>query len=170
MIGKRLPGIMFPNGNTTPGIHITALYKEHLTVGKKIVIIGGGLAGCEEGLDLAWKGHEVSIVEMQDGLAKDAPYIHWRHLLEKLEDAVTSYCSAKVLSIEDNGVKIVDKDGTEKLLEADTVLIATGMRGTLPQYMNWNELAEEVIFVGDCRKASKIQEAMRTGYCAGMTI
>lgn len=150
--------------------HITALYKEHLTVGKKIVIIGGGLAGCEEGLDLAWKGHEISIVEMRDGLAKDAPYIHWRHLLEKLEDAVTSYCSAKVLSIEDNGVKIVDKDGTEKLLEADTVLIATGMRGTLPQYMNWNELAEEVIFVGDCRKASKIQEAMRTGYCAGMTI
>lgn len=150
--------------------HITALYKEHIAVGKKIVIIGGGLAGCEEGLDLAWKGHEVSIVEMRDGLAKDAPYIHWRHLFEKLEDAVTSYCSAKVLSIEDHGVKIVDKDGTEKLLEADTVLIATGMRGTLPQYMNWNELAEEVIFVGDCRKASKIQEAMRTGYCAGMTI
>ena len=27
----------------------------------------------------------------------------------------------------------------------------------------------EVIFVGDCRKASKIQEAMRTGYCAGLT-
>ena len=76
--------------------HITDLYKKHISVGKKIVIIGGGLAGCEEGLELAWKGHEVSIVEMKDGLAKDAPYIHWRHLLEKLEDAVDSYCSAKV--------------------------------------------------------------------------
>lgn len=150
--------------------HVTDLYKKHLSVGKKVVVIGGGLAGCEEGLDLAWKGHEVSIVEMKDGLAKDAPYIHWRHLLEKMEGAVTSYCSAKVLSVEEDGVKIVDQDGTELLLEADTVLVAAGMKGTLPKYENWHELAEEVIFVGDCRKASKILEAMRTGYCAGVTI
>ena len=150
--------------------HITDLYKKHLSVGKKVVIIGGGLAGCEEGLDLAWKGHDVSIIEMRDGLAKDAPYIHWRHLLEKLEDAVTSYCNAKVLSIEDSGVKMVDETGKEMLLEADTVLIAAGMKGTLPNFVNWHELAEEVIFVGDCRKPSKIQEAMRTGYCAGVTI
>lgn len=150
--------------------HITDLYKKHISVGKKLVIIGGGLAGCEEGLDLAWKGHDVSIVEMRDGLAKDAPYIHWRHLLEKLDEAVHAYCSTKVLSIEENGVRIADEQGTEKLLEADTVLIAAGMRGSLPRFEGWHELAEEVIFVGDCRKASKIQEAMRTGYCAGVTI
>lgn len=150
--------------------HVTELYKKHVSVGKKVVIIGGGLAGCEEGLDLAWKGHQVSIVEMKDGLAKDAPYIHWRHLLEKMEDSVTSYCSAKVLSVEENGVKILNKEGEELLLEADTVLLAAGMRGKIPHFMEWHELAEEVIFVGDCRKASKIQEAMRTGYCAGMTI
>lgn len=150
--------------------HVTDIYKKHISVGKKVVVIGGGLAGCEEGLELAWKGHEVSVVEMKDGLAKDAPYIHWRHLLEKMEGVVTSYCSAKVLSVEDQGVKITDKEGREQLLEADTVLIAAGMKGTLPQYEKWNDLAEEVIFVGDCRKASKILEAMRTGYCAGLTI
>lgn len=150
--------------------HVTELFKKNLSVGKKVVIIGGGLAGCEEGLDLAWKGHEVSIVEMKDGLAKDAPYIHWRHLLEKMEDTVSSFCSAKVLSVEDDGVRIIDKEGAERLLEADTILVAAGMRGTLPHYEKWNELAEEVIFAGDCRKASKILEAMRTGYCAGVTI
>lgn len=150
--------------------HVTDLYKKHVSIGENVVVIGGGLAGCEEGLDMAWKGHHVSIVEMKDGLAKDAPYIHWRHLLEKMDGAVDSYCSAKVLSIEDTGVKIVDKNGEEKLLEADTVIVAAGMRGTLPHFMEWNDLAEEVIFVGDCRKASKIQEAMRTGYCAGLTI
>lgn len=150
--------------------HVTDIYKKHISIGKKVVMIGGGLAGCEEGLELAWKGHDVSVVEMKDGLAKDAPYIHWRHLLEKMEGAVHSYCSAKVQSVEDNGVKITDKDGQERFLEADTVLYATGMRGTLPQYEKWNDLAEEVIFVGDCRKAGKILEAMRTGYCAGSTI
>ena len=150
--------------------HITDLYKKHISVGKKVVIIGGGLAGSEEGLGLAWEGHDVTIVEMRDGLAKDAPYIHWRHLLTKLNESVHSYCSAKVLSVEENGVKIVDADGTELLLEADTVLVAAGMRGISAQLDSWHELAGEVIFVGDCRKASKIQEAMRTGYCVGLTI
>lgn len=150
--------------------HITDLYKKHLSIGKKVVIIGGGLAGCEEGLGLAWEGHDVSIVEMKDGLAKDAPYIHWRHLLTKLDESVHSYCSAKVLSVEENGVKIVDAEGKEQFLEADTVLVAAGMRGTSEHFDSWHELADEVIVVGDCRKASKILEAMRTGYCAGMTI
>ncbi len=150
--------------------HITDLYKKHISVGEKIVIIGGGLAGCEEGLDLAWKGHDVSIVEMKDGLAKDAPYIHWRHLLEKMDGVVKEYCSAKVVSVEEEGVKIVDAEGQEQILKADTVLVAAGMRGTLPKFDSWYELAEEVVFIGDCQKASKIQNAMRTGYCAGMTI
>lgn len=150
--------------------HVTELYKKHLSVGNKVVIIGGGLAGCEEGLGLAYEGHDVTIVEMKDGLAKDAPYIHWRHLLEKMDKTVRSYCSAQVLSVEDTGVKIADSEGRELLLEADTVLVATGMRGTLPKLDSWHDLAEEVIFVGDCRKASKILEAMRTGYCAGLTV
>lgn len=150
--------------------HVTDLFKKHISVGHKVVVIGGGLAGCEEGLGLAWEGRDVSIVEMRDGLAKDAPYIHWRHLLEKLDKSVHSYCSAKVLSVEENGVKIVDKDGKEQLLEADTVLVAAGMKGTSPKLDSWHALADEVILVGDCRKASKILEAMRTGYCAGMTI
>lgn len=150
--------------------HITDLYRKHLSIGKKVVVIGGGLAGCEEGLGLAWEGHDVTIVEMKDGLAKDAPYIHWRHLLTKLNESVHSYCSARVLSVEENGVKIVDAEGTEQFLEADAVLVAAGMRGTSEHFDSWHELADEVIVVGDCRKASKILEAMRTGYCAGMTI
>ena len=150
--------------------HVTDLYKKHLSVGQKVVIIGGGLAGSEEGLGLAWEGHDVSIVEMKDGLAKDAPYIHWRHLISKLEESVHAYCSAKVLSVEENGVKIIDAQGQEQLLEADTVLVAAGMRATWEQYADWLDLAEEVIPIGDCRKAGKILEAMRTGYCAGLTI
>lgn len=150
--------------------HITDLYKKRISVGRKVVIIGGGLAGSEEGLGLAWEGHDVSIVEMKDGLAKDAPYIHWRHLIAKLNDSVHSYCSAKVLAVEENGVKILDAGNKELFLEADTILVAAGMRGVSEQFDSWHDLAEEVLFVGDCRKAAKILEAMRTGYCAGMTI
>ena len=53
---------------------------------------------------------------------------------------------------------------------ADTVLIAAGMRATSQQYDHWLDLVDDMIVIGDCRRTGKIQEAMRTGYCAGMTI
>lgn len=109
-------------------------------------------------------------MEARDGLAKDAPYIHWRHLLDKLQKSIHAYCSATVRSIEEDGVLITDCNGQEQKLEADTILIAAGMRGTSRHYDAWHDLAEDIIVVGDCRRSGKILEAMRTGYCAGMTI
>lgn len=160
-----IPGVELPIVQ-----HVTALHKHPDALGQKIVIIGGGLAGCEEGLSLAWQGKEVTIVEMLDVLAKDAPYIHWRHLLSKLEASVLAYCSARVLAIEPKGVRIIDGAGKERFLEADTVVIATGMRGESLRFDPWYSLAEDVIVVGDTRRASTILEAMRSGYCAGCTL
>lgn len=160
-----IPGIDRPNVH-----HITDLFKKNASVGDKVVIIGGGLAGCEEGLGLAWNGKDVSIVEMRDSLAPDAPFIHWKHLLQKLDTAVHAYCSAKVVSIEEDGVRIIDGSGQEQLLEADTVLIAAGMRANGGKYDHWSSLVDEMIFVGDSRKAGKILDAMRTGYCAAACI
>ena len=69
-----------------------------------------------------------------------------------------------------NGVRILDSTGSEQLIAADTVLIAAGMLATGEQYDSWIGLAEEVVFIGDCRQTGKILDAMRTGYCAGTTI
>ena len=81
---------------------------------------------------------------MRDTLASDAPYIHWKHLLAKLDESVKAYCSAKVVSIEDNGVRITDASGKELLLPADNVLIATGMRATGPRYDGWASLVDDI--------------------------
>jgi 2,4-dienoyl-CoA reductase-like NADH-dependent reductase (Old Yellow Enzyme family)/NADPH-dependent 2,4-dienoyl-CoA reductase/sulfur reductase-like enzyme len=150
--------------------HVTDLFRRNVYVGPKVVIVGGGLAGCEEALDMAWNGKDATIVEMKPELAKDAPFIYWKHLLAKLGTSVRSCCSANVLSIEENGVKIVDAGGEERLLEADTVLIAAGMRAASEKFDGWHDLAEDVILAGDCRRSAKILEAMRGGYCAGMTV
>lgn len=161
---------------TIPGIdlpivhHVTDLFRKNLETGHRVVIIGGGLAGCEEGLNLSWAGKDVTIVEMRDGLAKDAPYIHWRHLLEKVSQSVRSYCSAQVLAIESDGVRVKDARGEEQFLSADSVLIAAGMYVDTQRFDSWYDLAEDVIFVGDCLRPGKVMEAMRTGYCAGLTV
>ena len=54
--------------------------------------------------------------------------------------------------------------------EADTVLVAAGMKPAVQRYSGWYDLVPEVIPIGDSRKAGKILEAMRTGYCAGLTV
>ena len=107
---------------------------------------------------------------MRDTLAPDAPYIHWKHLLAKLDESVKAYCSAKVVSIEDNGIRITDVSGKELLLPADNVLIATGMRATGPRYDGRTSLVDDIRIVGDCQQAGKISMAMRTGYCAGASV
>ena len=87
-----------------------------------------------------------------------------------MEKKLSAYCSARVLAIEADGVRIADAKGAERFLKADSVIIAAGMRATSQRYDDWLELAEEVKVIGDCRKAAKIQDAMRTGYCAGLTV
>ena len=40
-------------------------------LGKRVVIIGGGLVGCELAISLAQEGRECTIVEMRDMVAMD---------------------------------------------------------------------------------------------------
>lgn len=150
--------------------HIMELYGGKIELGKEIVIIGGGLAGCEEGLYLAESGKEVTILEMQADLAKDAPYIHWLALKDELQGKVKSEVNMTCTRIADEGVYAVGGDGKERLFVADTVLYAVGMKAKAEEAEQLRELVPEFYRVGDCLKPKKIMEAVRTGFNAGDTI
>ena len=53
-------------------------YLEKEKVGDEVVVLGGGLAGCEAAIHLAQEGKKVTIVEMRDELAQDANVRHRR--------------------------------------------------------------------------------------------
>lgn len=149
--------------------HISALYHDGLKVGREVVMIGGGQAGCEEALALAEKGCRVTIVEMQPKLAGEAYFIHWKHMLAQIEQntAIRVLCGARVEKIGDEGVRVVRADGESETLPADTVLIAAGMRANNAMLDEWEDLVPELRVTGDCSRSARIMEAMRTGYCAG---
>ena len=57
-----------------------------LVKGNKILIAGGGLSGCDAGIELAMEGKEVVIVEMQKVIAPDVTKIDNRNwLLDTME-------------------------------------------------------------------------------------
>ena len=109
---------------------------------------------------------------MQPELAREAYFIHWKHLLRKIEEhpRIQVFLQTQVEEILSTGVRVSDAAGRTQNLLADTILIATGMRSNNEMLGEWEKLVPELRVVGDCSHSARIMEAMRSGYCAGYTI
>ena len=91
-------------------------------VGKRVVIIGGGLVGCEIALHLANIGCEVEIIEAEGQFARDANFMHFDGMMKAYKGkAITIHTSTKCMKIEKDGVTVVSENGERKII-ADTVL------------------------------------------------
>ena len=161
---------MIPGIDKKSVILATEVYDEKIMVGNKVAVIGGGLVGCETGLYLAQKGKDVKVIEMLEDVALEANIMHRRALMLELEKSVQIKAGLKCAEITDKGVTVVNKEGTQTLIEADTNIVAVGyksrsgivdaLRGAAPEFME----------IGDCVKPRKVLQAVRTGYDAGMAV
>ena len=78
------------------------------TLGRDVVVIGGGEIGVEAGMNLAKKGHNVTVLEMRDTLAADTTLIHYRETFEAAWEALDSFSyilNARCSGIKGNEVK-----------------------------------------------------------------
>jgi pyruvate/2-oxoglutarate dehydrogenase complex dihydrolipoamide dehydrogenase (E3) component len=139
--------------------------------GGNCVVIGGGQVGAETAHFLAQLLRKVSILEMMDGIARDAEVaINW-HLIESLEKRkVAMYTNATVTEVNNDGVVYEDKDGNTHLIPADTVVIATGYKANNPLEEGLKAVGIEVQVVGDAKEARKVNYATHEGYEAGKAI
>lgn len=143
-------------------------------VGQKIVIIGGGLTGCETGLSYAEEGRQVTVVEMTDRIAPQANHITRPVLLEtfdRLSDRIRYLTDTTVEEITAEGVRVC-KDGETTLLPADTVIYSVGLR---PQKQLADEFERECSApffraIGDCASVAAARRAIYSGYHAAMDI
>lgn len=146
-------------------------HEEETVKGKKVVIVGGGDIGVELGIYLNELGHECTIVEMGHYIAPKAQLTERISYLEWLEqEKVQTMVDTKCVEITDKGAVIEDADGNQKLLEADTVIIAVGTKSLAEERDKFIDTAFDVINVGDCVKASSIVHAVHTGFDAGWTL
>ena len=160
----RIPGVN--NGNVV----VAASMYDEAAIGRKVVVIGGGLVGCEEGLHLAHAGREVTILEMLDKAAPEAPYLHWLGLMKELEKSAKLVTGARVTRVEGEGVYAVDEKGVERLYEADTVLLAVGLKSRTAVVESLRNSAPDFMVIGDCNKPATAMEAIHMGYFSAMDI
>ena len=147
--------------------------KADVKIGKKVVIVGGGLVGCEVGLDLVHKGREVIVIEMLERLVADSIGIHRTALLDRMDEVgIRSLVKTKCKEIKEDGVFVEDPSGKEVFIPADTAVIALGMRARTEEVTKLREAAGDIpVFeIGDCVRAAKVGEAVQEGYTAALSI
>ncbi len=134
---------------------------------KRVVIIGGGFAGCELADILAERGKKVTILEESKRLGYDIGMTtRWVVMMRLRNFGVRMEKNAKVVEITEKGVKAI-VDNSERFFEADTVAL------TMPLVAN-DKLARElegkgwlVHSVGDCAEPGRIMESVAAGFRAG---
>ncbi len=99
------------------------------TVGERVVVIGGGLTGCEIAYDLFLQGKKPAIVEMQDDLIT-TPGIclaNTSYLRDCFKtNNVPVHLETAVSEITAEGVAVTHKDGTAEVIPADSVILSVG--------------------------------------------
>jgi 2,4-dienoyl-CoA reductase-like NADH-dependent reductase (Old Yellow Enzyme family)/thioredoxin reductase len=159
-----------------PGIHSKKvvmaedIHNADVKIGDKVVILGGGLVGCEEGLYLATTGKDVTVVEMLDEVAQDADWIHRLGLMLELDTYVKVVTSTKGKAITEEGLLCEGPDGKEVLHKADTVICAVGYKALTSVVEQLRSTAPEFYYIGDCVKPKNVTEAIRTGYDTAMDL
>ena len=159
-----IPGI-----NNKKVVVAASMYDEN-AIGKNVVVIGGGLVGCEEGLHLAHLGKRVTILEMLEKAAGDAPYLHWLGLMKELGKSVDLKTQVKCTKVIDEGVFAVNENGEETFYEADTILLAAGLKPRTEIVESLRNCAPDFAVLGDCLQPATIMEAVHMGYFSAMNI
>ena len=98
-------------------------------VGEKVVVIGGGLTGCEIAYELFLQGKKPAIVEMMDDLIVTpgiclANTSYLRDCFKANDLPV--YLETGVKEIRDGSVVVADKEGKTFEIEADSVILSVG--------------------------------------------
>ena len=148
----------------------TELETREAEIGKRVAVLGGGMVGCESGLYLAQKGHDVTIVEMRDAVAPDANPRHRPALMQQLAEYVTVRTGLSAIAVTDAGLLCVDKEGKEVLIEADTILSASGLKPRTELADSLRGTAPIVEVIGDCLKPDIIRAATFRAYHAALDL
>ena len=131
--------------------------------GDKVVVVGGGLVGCEMALDLAQKGKKVTILEaLSKIMAVNGPICSAnKEMLEELLPfhGVDIICNAKVTGFQDGAVSY-ETDGKAEKLDADSVILSVGYRSADELYHELEFDVADLYLLGDAGKVSNIMYAI----------
>jgi len=142
------------------------VYTKESTFAKEVVIIGGGEVGVETGIHLAEKGHQVTVIEMLNILARDAIAGSHHQLMEAIGKSKNFkyILKARCNGIREDKVSYVDANGNEQTVNAGSVVIAVGYKPMNDFALKFYGVGKSCFIIGDCNKVGNVQKAMRSAF------
>ena len=140
-------------------------------VGENVVILGNLGVGIATALFLQVKGgHAITMVGKGKKLGRDVnPSYIWRYKLKLKKGGVTVYNQTKITKIDDQGVHVIDPEGKDHVLPADTVIQsivtpASALEETLKAKCG------QVEVIGDALKPRRASNAIWDAYKVAIEI
>ncbi len=138
------------------------------TVGENVVVVGGGLTGCEIAYDLFLQGKKPVVVEMQDDLitTPGVALANTSFLRDFFKtNKVPVYLESKTTEIRADGVTVATKDGKTVNVPADSVVLSVGYKPApvAPK-------AKHVHIVGDADKVGNLRTVIWQAWDVAMKL
>ena len=164
-------------GMTTDMDRVRALSRRWMPIGRRVVVVGGGLVGTELAEFLVERGRSVTVLEEGDNLATEMAHPRrWRTLHEARAHGVDFHTGTRLVAVTADEViahtaATDEKDGDEVRFGADSVLLAgsvqpdSSLAGAIRTGIGGDV---EVHVVGDAGTVGYIEGAIRSGYEVGV--
>ena len=150
---------------------LESLTKLWMPVGKRVVVIGGDIEGCQLAEFLVKRGRKVTIVDtapaLGKGLLSDDPDRLFKWFNRK---GTVMMPGVHYEEITDQGLLVTTKDGEKRRLRADSIITALPLQPSSALAENSLKKVPEVYQIGDCREPGYMHDAIADGYRIGCMI
>lgn len=140
------------------------LTKFFMPIGKRIVIIGGGIQGCELAEFLTKRGRKVTIADTAETLGDGMVDVLMGYLFTWFQKkGVTMMSGVKYVEITDKGLTIINRGGDRQTIEADSIMPAIPLSPNTGLLKSLEGKAPEIYAIGDCKEPLLIVDAIADG-------
>lgn len=140
-------------------------------VGQRVIVVGGGLIGTETAVELACKGHQVTIVEMLDQIMNDCAITdviaYWGMIYQHQVQVMPGH---RLEEINRDGAVVSDRRGRMQTLPCDSVVMAVGLKPDHSLFEALESGPVPVTEIGDGEHVGKILDAIHSGYKAALHV
>lgn len=146
---------------------IQGLSRLWMPLGKRVVIIGGGLVGLELAEFLLARGREVTVLEPDSHAGRELSIVRRWRVLEAVREHAAVHLQAQAQRITADQVLWTDAQGAEQATPADSVVLALGAQADDSVARALAGCGPAVSRIGDCAELGYIEGAMHAGHRAG---
>ena len=147
-------------------IHGSDLLDGKRAAGKKVLVVGGGMVGCETAAFLGEQEHDVTVIEFRDTVGADVIHEHRVYLMKDFEDyKIKEITGAKVCKFYEDGVEYETADGQRHESRGyDSVILSMGFRNYNPFGEEIKAIVPDTYVIGDAIRARRALDATKEAY------